>query len=214
MITSYDIESKTTFVPFYRVYTPRALRSKAEFFETYSSTTTALTFSTGGRTSYGRIFKLPLVPKGVFSSNYADVTVKITVGLDNTVRNHRDSDPKFILSDGYDNLRYGMGFELRDENGPHCRGIQGRVGNILSPRTTFTGKSSSTTALPDEFVMIINPSERWGTCYHASDTGVISLVSYTCSSLLLSNGLYLEMYRESTSEHYVLNYIIVEVHQN
>ena len=212
MITSYDIESKTTYVPFYRVYTPRTLRAKANFFQTYSSTTTALTFSSGG-SLYGRIFKLPLLPKGVFSNNYADVTVKITVGLDNTVRTSRDSDPKFILSDGYDS-RYGMGFELRDENGPHCRGIQGRVGTTLNYRTTFTGASSSTSTLPEEFTMIINPSERWGTCYHASDTGVISLTSYTSSSLLLSNGLYLEMYREGTNEHYVLNYIIVEIHQN
>ena len=213
MITSYDIESKTTFVPFYRVYTPRTLRSKAEFFDTYSFTATALTFSSGGML-LGRMFKLPLLPKGVFTSNYADVTVKITVGLDNTVRNSRDSDPKFILSSGYDNTSFGMGFELRDENGLHCRGIQGIVGTTLHSKKIFTIERTISRVLPEEFTMIINPSERWGTCYHASDTGVISLVSYTCSSLALTNGLYLEVYREGAGEYYIFNYIIVEIHQN
>ena len=211
-----DIESteKSTYVPFYQVYTPRTLHDKAEFYESYTISNTAITWTSSG-SSYGRIFKLPLVPKGIFTTDYADITVKITLGRDSTVRNSRDSDPKFILSDGYDNLRYGMGFELRDENsGPHCRGIQGRVGTTLSLRTVAVGTSSSTTALPEQFTMVINPSERWGTCYHGSDAGVISLASYTCPYLALTNGLYLEMYREGTTEHYALNYVIVEIHQN
>lgn len=212
MITSYDIESKTTIVPFYQVYTPYTLRAKATFYESYRITTSALTFSSGGR-SYGRIFKLPLLPKGAFRRSNPDVTIKIKVGLDNTVRTSRDSDPKFILSDGYPS-RYGMGFELRDENGAHCRGIQGITGTALGTRSVFTGASSSSSILPEEFTMIIKPSERWGSCYHASDSGVISLASYTCPSLILTNGLNLEVYRESTSEHYTFNYIIVEIHQN
>ena len=210
VITSY--ESKTTYVPFYRVYTPYTIRSASTIYETYSISRTALTFSSGS-TSYGRLFKVPLVPEGVFHANYADITVKITVGLDRAARTSHDSDPKFILSDGYDS-HYGMGFELRDENGPHCQGIQGRIGSSLDNRRTFAGKTSSSSILPEEFTMIINPYERWGTCYHASDTGVISLASYTCSYLTLTKGLYLEVYRESTSEHYVFNYIIVEIHQN
>jgi len=201
-------------MPFYQVFTPYSLRYKSTITasESYSATRTALTFTSGG-TSYGRIFQLPLVPKGVFRSSYPDVTVKITVGLDNSVRTTHDSDPKFILTNGYVG-NYGMGFELRDENGPHCQGIQGIVGTTLTSRTVFTGKScASSSPLPDEFTMIIKPNERWGTCYHASDTGIISLASYT-RNFLLRNGLYLEVYRESTSERYVFNYIIVEIHEN
>ena len=196
------------------MYTPYTIRSTATIYESYSISHSALTFSSRGTSSYGRLFKIPLVPAGVFQRYNIDLTVKITVGLDRTVRTSHDSDPKFILSDGHDNSRYGMGFELRDENGPHCQGIQGRIGDTLESRRTFTGKSSSSSVLPEEFTMIINPYERWGTCYHAGDTGVISLASYSCSYLLLTNGLNLEVYRESTSEQYVFNYIIVEIHQN
>ena len=64
---------------------------------------------------------MPLVPEGVFHANNADITVKITVGLDRAVRTgSQDSDPKFILSDGYDDSHDGMGFELRDEGTRHC----------------------------------------------------------------------------------------------
>jgi len=150
------------------------------------------------------------VPKEVFKNNYG-VTVKITVGMDSNVRKSYDDDPKFILSDGIVG-HYGIGFELRDDSAA-CQGIQGVVGTTLSSRTVFTGKSDSSSVLPDEFTMIIKPNEYWGTCYHASDTGIISPVSYT-RYFSLRNGLYLEVYREDTSERYVFNYIIVEVYQN
>ena len=105
-------ETRSAFVPFYRVYTPYTLRyrSNAEFFESPASTTTstALTFSSGSQ-DYGRLFKLPLIPWGVFR-NGEEATVKITVGLDSAIR-ASDSDPKFILSTGHDRSR-GIGFEM------------------------------------------------------------------------------------------------------
>jgi len=87
------------------------------------------------------------------------------------------------------------------------------VGTTLSSRTVFTGKSDSSSVLPDEFTMIIKPNEKWGMCYHASDTGIISPVLYT-KHLPLQNGLYLKVYREEASAFYALNYIMVEIYQN
>ena len=204
------METKTALLPFYRVYTPYSLRSKAEFSESYSVTRTALTFSSGS-TSYGRLFKLPLIPGNVFRSSLADITVKITVGLDNTIRNSADSDPKFLLSHGQDG-RYGIGFEMRDDS-VRCQGVEGVMGSSLGSRKTHNGASHLSEPLPEQFTMIINPSERWGSCYHSVDSGVIS-PTYFNYYPYLTKGLYLEVYREHTGEQYSFNYIIVEIYGN
>jgi len=210
VIKTVSVDTKVVLLPFYRVYTPYSLRSKAEFFEPYSLSRTALTISSGGRTE-GRLFKLPLISKGVFKSNIADITVKITVGLDNSNRDAGDSDPKFMLSHGRDGY-YGIGFEMRDES-VRCRGVQGVMGTTLSSETTYSGASHISKQLPEQFTMIIKPSERWGSCYHSVDSGVISPVYYSRYPYL-TEGLYLEVYREGTSERFTFHYIIVEIYEN
>jgi len=207
------IETKDTLVPFYRLYTPYSLRSKAEFSERYSTCTrTALAYTATGTHTYGRLFKLPIIPQGVFTSDTADITVKITVGLDNDIRSSTDSGPKFFLSHGQDG-DYGMGFEMRDENIP-CRGIEGSMENTLNNRYVHDQPSHSSKPIPEQFTMILNPSERWGSCYHSVDSGVISPTYFSRYRPYLTKGLHLEVYRESTSEQYTFNYIIVEVFEN
>jgi len=203
-------ETQSTFVPFYRVYTPYTLRylSNTEFFENPSTTTsTALTFFRGSL-SYRRLFKLPLIPWGVFHTS-DEVTVKITVGLDSGIRTG-DSDPKFILSDGQDG-NSGIGFEMREE-AIRCQGIEGTTGATLQSRRTYPGAQHTSEILPEQFTMILKPAERWGSCYHAVDSGIISPV-YFSRRLNLSRGLYLEVYREGATENYTFNYIIVEIYE-
>ena len=210
VIKTVSVDTKVALLPFYRLYTPYSLHSKAEFFEPYSSSRTALTMNSGSR-SHGRLFKLPLIAKGVFNSNTADITVKITVGLDNSVRETSDSDPKFMLSHGKDGY-YGIGFEMRDEN-VRCQGIKGVMGSTLTSKTTYGGANHISEPLPEQFTMIFNPSERWGSCYHSVDSGVISPVYYS-NYPYLTEGLYLEVYRESATERYSFQYIIVEIYGN
>jgi len=202
-------ETQSTFVPFYRVYTPYTLRyrSNAEFFETLSYTRTALTFSSGSQ-SYGRLFKLPLLPWGVFHLS-DEITIKLTIGLDSGIR-ASDSDPKFIISNGQDG-NFGLGFEMREE-AIRCRGIEGTTGSTLQSRNTFPGAQHTSEVLPEQFTMILKPAERWGSCYHSADSGIISPV-YFSRSLNPSHGLYLEVYREGPSENYTFNYIIVEIYE-
>jgi len=210
VIKTVSVETKVALLPFYQVYTPTSLRSKAKFCESYSLTSTALTIN-GGSKSYGRLFKLPLIEKDVFQSNTADITVKVTVGLDSSVRDKGDSDPKFMLSDGRDGY-YGIGFEMRDDS-VRCRGVQGVMGSTLNSKTTYSGASHISNQLPEQFTMIFNPSERWGSCYHSVDSGVISPVYYSRYPYL-TEGLYLEVYREDISEQYSFHYIIVEIYEN
>ena len=193
-------------MPFYRLYTPRDIRFGAELTNAYYNySTTAITF-TGGSQVYSRLFKLPLISVGVLTYS-ADITVKITVGLQKAIRSH-DSDPKFLLSDG----DTGIGFEMREE-AVRCEGIQGSMGDVLSSRSTRGGASHQSSILPEEFVLTINPSKYWGSCYFATDSGLISPVSYS-RRVNPSKGLWLELYGEHSSERYLINYIIVEIHEN
>ena len=194
-------------MPFYKLYTPEVILSTAEFTSSYYNySKTALTFGTGGSTNR-RLFKLPLIPGGILT-RYADISVKITVGLQNAIRSG-DSDPKFLISDG----ERGIGFEMREESSTHCQGIQGLMGDVLGSRSTRGGASYSASILPEEFVVILAPSENWGSCYSALANGLISPVTYT-QRLYLDQELWLEVYAEDTGERYLFNYIIVEIHEN
>ena len=201
-------DTKNLYMPFYRLYTPRDIRFSAELNTVafYNYSYTAITF-TGGSTSYSRLFKLPLMCGDVLTYS-SDITIRITVGLQMAIRDGYDSDPKFLLSDG----DYGIGFEMREE-GVRCQGIQGSTGDVLTSYTRLGGASHKSSVLPEEFVLTISPSKYWGSCYFAADSGLISPVRFT-RRLNPSKGLCLEMYGEGTSERYLINYIIVEIHEN
>ena len=87
-----------TIIPFYKVYTPRYIVSKAHIASSYTDNATALYFGTGFP-SYGLLFKLLLLKKNLLSVN-ADIVVVVTIGLDSGVRSG-DSDPKFFVSDEF-----------------------------------------------------------------------------------------------------------------
>ena len=129
------------------------------------------------------------------------------MGLQKAIRSH-DSDPKFLLSDGIN----GIGFGLRNE-GYCCHGIQGTMGNVLSSRSIRGGAFHQASILPEEIVLTIKPNEYWGSCYCAVDNGLISPVYYS-RMIYLQRGLWLEVYAEGTTERYLFNYIIVEIHEN
>ena len=200
-------ELKETYIPFYKLFTPRDILTRAQFTTRYYNyTSTAITFGRG--TSYRRLFKLPLLPVGLLT-RYADIVVKITVGLQSSIRHtSRDSDPKFLLSDGV----RGMGFEMREE-AVRCQGIQGLMGNTLTSRSTRGGASHASSILPEEFVLTMAPTQRWGSCFFAVDSGLISPVYYT-QRIYPDQGLWLEVYGENYNEYYTINYIIIEIHEN
>ena len=200
-------ETRKLYVPFYRLYTPYDIRTKAEFTNRYTSyTSTEILYTTTGSTTYGRLFRLPLIPGDILSRN-ADVIAVITIGLDKEKRSS-DNDPHFFLSDGLN----GIGFEVRDN--PYCRGVQGTMEDVLGSRynpSPFSAHRSS--VHPEQFTMTIKPSQRWGSCYSAGDSGIISPASYT-RNIYPDQGLWLEVYRENTAELYSFNYIKVEIHEN
>jgi len=196
-----------TSVSFYQLYTPYDILTKAEFTHRYSSNTPTeiLYAADDGHSSLERLFKLCLIPKNTLNSN-ADAVVVITIGLDGDARNG-DSDPIFFLSDE----RNGIGFQLRDN--PYCRGEQAIMGNFLDSRDRISYNRPESDIQPHEVIMTFKPSQHWGSCYIASDGGVISPVTYTIS-IDPHQGLWLEVYREDRDEQYAFNYIKVEIHES
>ena len=202
-------EARKLYMPFYRLYTPVDIVEMAEFTSSYYNyTATAITFDRGS--SYRRLFKLPLLSGGILT-NGANIVVKITVGLQNDIRDPgRDSDPKFLISDG----EYGVGFEFRDESSVHCRGIEGTMGETLTRYSTKSGAAySASDHLPEEFVLTLAPSQKWGSCFSSIANGLISPALYN-QHINLGEKLWMEVYAEGTTERYLFNYIIVEIHEN
>ena len=198
--------TKKMYIPFHKLYTPPIIVSTAEFTSGYYNySKTALVFGTG--LSNYRLFKILLIPAGIIPTD-PDMYVRIYLGLQNSIRNSHDSDPKFLLSDG----KRGIGFELRDDS-PWCQGIQGTMGDTLGSRSTRGGSSHSSPILPEEYVLTLAPTQSWGTCFYAADNGRITVVTYS-QTLHPEEGLWLEVYREDSSENYVINYIYVEIHEN
>ena len=133
----------------------------------------------------------------------------MTVGLDNDIRSG-DSDPKFWISDG----EYGIGFEFKEENSIHCRSVEGIMGDTiaLSPRQGGTVYAAST-LLPEEFVVTLAPSRKWGSCFSSIANGLLSSATYD-QDINLNERLWLEVYGEDINEQYEFNYIILEIHEN
>lgn len=201
-------DEKRTIIPFYKAYTPRDIGRDAEFTTfNYTITPTTLTFGADS-TDAKRLFKLPLLKKNVLYAD-SDITVVLTIGLDSGIR-RPDSDPKFFLSDGSN----GIGYQMRDETAAvRCQGIEAIMGPAYTSIKPFPGPSHDSDILPEQFVLTIKPSQQWGSCYTAIDSGIISPVAYT-RSVDLDEGLWLEVYRENLSEQYTFNYIQVEIHEN
>ena len=199
-------EARKLYIPFNRLYTPADIVAIADFTSSYTYTATSITFGTGS--SYRRLFRLPLISGGILSSD-ANIVVKITVGLDNDIRSG-DSDPKFLISDG----EYGVGFEFREENSIHCQGIEGSMGATLTGYSRKTGTAySASSLLPEEFVVTLAPSRKWGSCFSSIGNGLLSPATYL-QGINLNEKLWLEVYAENSSEQYEFNYIIVEIHEN
>ena len=190
-------------MPFYRLYTPVDIAESTTGY--YNFTETAIVFDTG--LAYRRLFRLPLISGGILSSD-ANIVVKITVGLQNDIRTRsHGSNPKFLISDG----EQGVGFEFRKIGLMHYRAIEGAMGETLTGYSRKYGAFyPESDQFPEEFVLTLAPSQKWGSCF---SNGLISPGTYV-RELNLNERLWLEVYAENTSEQYVFNYIIIEIHEN
>ena len=88
------------------------------------------------------------------------------------------------------------------------------MGATLTGYSKKAGTSySASTLLPEEFVVTLAPSRKWGSCFSPIGNGLLSLATYT-PEINLNERLWLEVYGEDVNEQYEFNYIIVEIHEN
>jgi len=176
-----------------------------------NSTTEQLTFLAGSLNN-AALLKVPIIPADVLEDS-SPVTLKIVVSMDEDIGENEDSDPIYGVSDGVSFL----GFEtvdklIYDRDVSPCLGIEGTSGNSLTGVTlTSTNRpSTNDTFYPDQFVMTLKITERWGSCYTAHDGGFVKIAHYN-KRPLLSKGLTLEVYKGQARERVGIKFIEVTV---
>ena len=141
------------------------------------------------------------------------LSVEITVANDVTIAQSSDSDPRYGVSDGTNFI----GFETVDQgnyDGRHffypCHGLQGTSGQALTGKEVFDKTSPTQVAkfFPDQFVFTFKLDKSWGLCFTAR--GFIKTVNFT-KRLLLSKGVFLEVYKMHEKEKVGIKYIEVTV---
>ena len=203
---------------YHRFMTPNWLDKNAEFnCKREVVDDVRLTIGTDGR-KYENIFKLSLIPAG-FLKRKEDITVRMLVGIELPEPKPQPQPPDplaFMLSDG----SKAIGIQLRDPTrdygtkGPYI-GIEGNPGRGLDSVTEMAqGVVTTTSRLnPDQFEIVIKPTQFWGSAYCAIDTGHKLCVTYF-KELDLSKEIKLDLYRDEPNEVYSINYIELWIYRD
>ncbi|KAL9954545.1 hypothetical protein ACROYT_G042096 [Oculina patagonica] len=172
-----------------------------------------LTFDAGS-VNDAALLKVPVIPANVLQ-NSTQLTVKIVLSNDVDIGTKPDSDIRYGMSDGIS----FVGFMTFDKGNygifAACCGIEGLSG----PRLTEWKRDNNACYLkpsdsfyPGQFVFTLKLDENWGSCYTAHDGGFVKTTTYN-KGLVLSNGLTLEIYKESKDERVGIKFIEVTVEE-
>jgi hypothetical protein len=198
--------------------TPRWIKNNArfDFIEKDQVHASEVALSIPSDTSKNEnIFRVPLLGKNKVGSD-DDITVRIVVGLV-LPEPAQPRDPlAFMVSDG----RHAVGIRLQDPRdygtiGPYV-GVEGRPGRTLQDITSESPPTSIRTGTrnnPDQFEIVIKPTQYWGSAYCALDGGNKLCVAYS-STLDVNEGVLLDVYRYEANETYTLNYIEVWIYRD
>ena len=177
-----------------------------------SSTTEQLTFPAGSL-RHAALLKVPIIPADVLEDS-SPVTLKIVVSMDEDIGENEDSDPIYGVSDGFNFLGFEtldkLSYDLYDYS--PCIGSEGTSGNSLTGITWTSTQHPGPidTFYPDQFVMTLKLTERWGSCYTAHDGGIVKIAHYN-KRPLPSKGLTLEVYKGHANEKVGIKFIEVTV---
>ena len=156
-----------------------------------------------------RALQIPLVAPNILTS-IDSVTVTVTVALDVSLASSNDHDPTIGISDG---LSF-IGFYMPDRYASPCWIRDGDSSTaVLSVINSIYGPTVISKRYTSEVKIQLKPAEQWGSCHTEHDGGYSHAGSYR-HLLDPSKGLYLEIYRGSTSEKYRIKYIVVDVNMD
>ena len=182
--------------------TPRYAQNHATFISTVASfNDTNMYFGTGG--SDRKLLEVPLIPSGRYTRN-EPITIQITAAMDGGMLNtQRDRDPEVGMTDGsMQNV-----FRIHDINN------YPRWAPCLFLSATGTlPKTFSTGPVPDQWVFLFKPAERFGACSSALHGGYVNVGIFN-NQLDLSRGINLQLKQHEADEDYRYYYFLVEIFQ-
>ena len=190
--------------------TPLWLETHASYIDSSRVVTADQITFKAGSIKEALLLRIPLVEADLLEDG-TPLSVEITVANDVTIAQSSDSDPRYGVSDGTNFI----GFKTVDQGDyDHfsypCHGQQGISGQTLTGRVDFDKKSPTQVAkfFPEQFVFTFKLDKSWGSCFTAG--GFIKTVNFT-KRLLLSKGVFLEVYKMHEKEKVGIKYIEVTV---
>jgi len=182
--------------------TPRYAQEHATVIGSYTTFgTRSIYIGSGGQRADTRL-QVPIVPAGRFSAN-ASVTVKITAALDGSMLNQLvDRDPQISITDG----RVMNEYLIHD-----IRNYPGRA-PCIALSASETPKTVPTGPVPDQFIFVFKPAERFGACSTAQNGGYVNVATFN-NQLDQSLGVSLRLRMDEAREDIRYYYFLVEIAQ-
>ena len=144
--------------------TPRYAQNHATFISTPATFNSTSIYFGPGRAGQ-RLLEVPIIPAGSFSRNES-ITIQITAVLNGAMLNQRDRDPDVGVTDS---STINM-FRIHDiTNYPRLSPCV-----PLSASGTLS-KTFSTGPVPDQWVFLLKPAERFGACSSAIHGGYVNV---------------------------------------
>ena len=182
--------------------TPRYAQNNATFISTVTSfNDTSIYFGPGAGGQ--RLLEVPLITAGRFTRNES-IAIQITAVMNGGMLNtNRDRDPIVGVTDG---SRTNV-FRIHDINNyPNLAPC------IPLGASGTLSKTFSTGPVPDQFIFLLKPAERFGACSSATHGGYVNVGIFN-NQLDLSRGINLQIRKHHSSEDYLFYYFLVKIFQ-
>ena len=201
-----------TVLPYHQLMTPSWLHKHSTITGTHSLNPQYLELLSS-TVNHQQLLQVPLVAPNILTSTDC-ISITLIIAMDTALADSKDHDPIFGISDR--KSASFIGFVMPDrghyQNQPPCYIFEGdNVGGVLmNRRYNITRPFVTSRSFSSEVKLQIRPTEQWGSCHTEHDEGFTNIGNYQ-RKLDLSNGLYLEMYRDSAAETFRIKYIVVDI---
>ncbi|XP_065897613.1 uncharacterized protein [Dysidea avara] len=201
---------KETILPYRQLMTPQWIEGHATISGPYEVFPQYFEILNTTGDWYQNHLQVQLVPPGILKADDS-VTVTMIIALDTELADSQDHDIAFGISDNASFVGFTQFDRAADLQVSPCRSIEGdRDNGLLQNRVILNGPLVASLNFSSETKLQIRPAEQWGSCHTEQDEGYTIVANYQ-HILDLSNGLFLEMYRNQPDEVYRIKYIATDV---
>ena len=209
ILCHHQVQVVKTVLPYHQLMAPSWLHKHSTISGLHSLNPQYLEFLPS-TVNFQQLLQVQLVEPDVLTGTDC-ISVTLTIAMDTALADGGDHDPLFGISDG----KSFVGFQIPDkDNYPRlspCYRYEGdNASGVLTNGSFGIGPLVTSRSYSSEIKLQIRPTEQWGSCHTEHDEGYTNVGNYK-RKLDLTNGLYLEMYREHAAEDYRIKYIVVDV---